>query len=98
MRSTLFPLTGGLGQASLLFPSTSMGKAKKDQLLGKLDRLVLRILSTCGDRMHGYAIAERIEQLSENVLEAGEGSQTTDHVEPLKIWSLDIKLVLTLPI
>src|SRR5580704_4305282 len=50
-----------------------MGKIKKDQLLGKLDLLVLRILA-CGDTMHGYAIAERIEQLSENVLQVGEGS------------------------
>jgi len=29
---------------------------------------------TCGESMHGYAIAEKIEQLSENVLQAGEGS------------------------
>ena len=50
-----------------------MGKQKKDQLLGKLDLLILRILS-CGHSMHGYAIAERIEQLSENVLQVGEGS------------------------
>jgi transcriptional regulator len=50
-----------------------MGTIKKDQLLGKLDLLVLRILS-CGDDMHGYAIAERIEELSENVLQVGEGS------------------------
>ena len=50
-----------------------MGKIKKDQLLGKLDLLVLRILA-CDDSMHGYAIAERIEQLSENVLQVGEGS------------------------
>jgi PadR family transcriptional regulator PadR len=50
-----------------------MGKNKKDQLLGKLDLLVLRILS-CDDSMHGYAIAERIEELSENVLQVGEGS------------------------
>jgi transcriptional regulator len=35
--------------------------------------LVLRIL-TRDERMHGYAIAERIEQLSENVLQVGEGS------------------------
>src|SRR5438477_9330750 len=50
-----------------------MGKNKKDLLLGKLDLLVLRILS--GDeQMHGYAIAERIEALSENVLQVGEGS------------------------
>ncbi len=50
-----------------------MGTTKKDQLLGKLDLLVLRILS-CGESMHGYAIAERIEQLAENVLQVGEGS------------------------
>ena len=50
-----------------------MRKIKKDQLLGKLDLLVLRILS-CGESMHGYAIAERIEQLSENVFQVGEGS------------------------
>ena len=50
-----------------------MGKTKRDQLLGKVDLLVLRILA-CGDSMHGYAIAERIEQLSENVLQVGEGS------------------------
>jgi PadR family transcriptional regulator, regulatory protein PadR len=50
-----------------------MGKFKKDLLLGKLDLLVLRILTT-GESMHGYAIAEKIEQLSENVLQVGEGS------------------------
>ena len=50
-----------------------MGTAKRDQLLGKLDLLVLRILES-GQRMHGYAIAERIEQLSENLLQVGEGS------------------------
>jgi PadR family transcriptional regulator PadR len=50
-----------------------MGKIKKDVLLGKLDLLVLRTLSS-GDRMHGYAIAERIEQVSDNVLQVGEGS------------------------
>jgi transcriptional regulator len=50
-----------------------MGKTRRDQLLGKLDLLVLRILS-CGESMHGYAIAERIEQLSENILQIGEGS------------------------
>lgn len=57
----------------MMVPSTSMGKIKKDRLLGKLDLLVLRILA-CGDSMHGYAIAERIELLSENVFQVGEGS------------------------
>ena len=60
-----------MGIHSLL--STSMGKTNRDQLLGKLDLLVLRILSS-GESMHGYSIAERIEQLSENVLQVGEGS------------------------
>lgn len=50
-----------------------MAKIKKDQLLGKLDLLVLRILA-CGESMHGYAIVERIEQISKNVLQVGEGS------------------------
>jgi PadR family transcriptional regulator, regulatory protein PadR len=50
-----------------------MGKTKNDQLLGKLDLLVLRTLAN-GESMHGYAIAERIEQLSENILQVGEGS------------------------
>lgn len=50
-----------------------MGKNKRDHLLGKLDLLVLRILSS-GENMHGYAIAERIEQISENVLQVGEGT------------------------
>src|SRR5258708_35301735 len=56
-----------------MVPSTSMGKLQKDHLLGKLDLLVLRILS-CNEPMHGYAIAERIGQLSANVLQVGEGS------------------------
>lgn len=50
-----------------------MEKIRKDQLLGKVDLLVLRILA-CGESMHGYAIAERIEQLSQNVFQVGEGS------------------------
>ena len=50
-----------------------MGKNRKEQLLGKLDLLVLRTLA-CGESMHGYAIAERIEQLSDQVFQVGEGS------------------------
>lgn len=50
-----------------------MGKSRKDQLLGQLDLLTLRILAA-GESMHGYAIAERIQQLSENALQVGEGS------------------------
>ena len=46
---------------------------KKDQLQGTLDLLVLRTLST-GGRMHGYAIAERVEQVSGDVLRIEAGS------------------------
>lgn len=50
-----------------------MGQARKDTLLGTLDLLVLRILST-GDARHGYAISERIEEISDDVLRVEEGS------------------------
>ena len=46
---------------------------KKDQLQGTLDLLVLRTLST-GGKMHGYAIAERVEQVSREVLRIEAGS------------------------
>jgi len=46
---------------------------KKDQLQGTLDLLVLRILSL-GTPMHGFAITERIEQISRDVLRVEAGS------------------------
>ena len=46
---------------------------RKDQLQGTLDLLVLRTLST-GGTMHGYAIAERVEQISGDVLRIEFGS------------------------
>jgi transcriptional regulator len=46
---------------------------RKDQLLGTLDLLVLRTLAT-GGTMHGYAVAERIEQVSRDVLRVEAGS------------------------
>ena len=54
-----------------------MSKAQKtnsDQLHGTLDMLVLKIL----DRrpLHGYAVALRIEELSDDVLQVEEGSLT----------------------
>jgi PadR family transcriptional regulator, regulatory protein PadR len=50
-----------------------MGDNKKDQLQGTLDLLVLRILSTA-DTMHGFAITDRIEQISGEVLKVEAGS------------------------
>ncbi len=50
-----------------------MGDNRKDQLQGTLDLLVLRILSTA-ETMHGFAITERIEQISDEVLRVEAGS------------------------
>jgi PadR family transcriptional regulator PadR len=50
-----------------------MGDNKKDQLQGTLDLLVLRTLAT-GGQMHGYAISERVEQVSRDVLRIEAGS------------------------
>jgi transcriptional regulator len=46
---------------------------RKDQLQGTLDLLVLRTLAT-GGTMHGYAISERVEQVSREVLRIEAGS------------------------
>ena len=45
---------------------------KTDLLQGTLDLLILRVLSR--GEMHGWGIADRIEQLSKSVLSVGEGS------------------------
>src|SRR5262245_32327051 len=46
---------------------------RKDQLQGTLDLLVLRTLST-GRSMHGYAILDRVEQISRQVIRIEPGS------------------------
>jgi PadR family transcriptional regulator PadR len=45
---------------------------KKDHLLGTLDLLILRVLSVAPN--HGYGIARRLEQISEDVLSVQQGS------------------------
>ena len=50
-----------------------MGAARTDQLLGTLDLLVLRVLSS-SERLHGYAITELIHRGSEDLLRVEEGS------------------------
>src|ERR1700759_574064 len=45
---------------------------RKELLPGTLDMLILKTLST--GRMHGYGIAQRIQQLSSEVLQVEEGS------------------------
>jgi PadR family transcriptional regulator, regulatory protein PadR len=44
----------------------------KDQLQGTLDLLILKTLAR--GAMHGYAIAQRIQQVSDEVLRVEEGS------------------------
>jgi len=49
-----------------------MTRTNSDQLHGTLDLLVLRTLLT--GPQHGYGIAQRLHQLSEDVLQVEEGS------------------------
>lgn len=50
-----------------------MGDDKSDILQGTLDLLVLKTLDAMGP-MHGYGIARRIEQLSEEALQINQGT------------------------
>ena len=45
---------------------------KNELLQGTLDMLILKVLQR--DPLHGFAIAERIQRLSEEALKVGEGS------------------------
>ncbi len=49
-----------------------MAPSKSDLLQGTLDVLVLKTLSS--GPMHGWGISQRIQQLSEEVLEVNQGS------------------------
>jgi PadR family transcriptional regulator len=50
-----------------------MGKTKSDIMQGTLDLMVLKTLHAMGP-LHGYGIARRIEQISEEVLELNQGT------------------------
>lgn len=50
-----------------------MSDPKSDIPYGTLDLLVLKTLETMGP-LHGFGIARRIEQVSENVLQLNQGS------------------------
>jgi transcriptional regulator len=50
-----------------------MGDHKSDILQGTLDLMVLKTLDAMGS-MHGYGIARRIEQLSEDALQVNQGT------------------------
>jgi PadR family transcriptional regulator PadR len=51
----------------------SVGEAKTDVLQGTLDLMVLKTLEALGP-LHGYGIARRIEQVSENLLQLNQGT------------------------
>src|ERR1041384_2842941 len=50
-----------------------MAETKSEILQGTLDLMVLQTLAAMGP-MHGYGIARRIEQLSENALAVNQGT------------------------
>ncbi|MEW6210920.1 MAG: PadR family transcriptional regulator [Acidobacteriota bacterium] len=49
-----------------------MAKAKSDLLQGTLDMLILKTLAL--EAMHGWGIAQRIQQISQGVLNINQGS------------------------
>ena len=50
-----------------------MSESKSDILQGTLDLMVLKTLDAMGS-MHGYGIARRIEQISEDALQINQGT------------------------
>lgn len=50
-----------------------MAQAKGEILQGTLDLMVLKVLESMGP-MHGYGIARRLEQVSENLLQMNQGT------------------------
>jgi transcriptional regulator len=46
---------------------------RRDLLQGTLDMLILRTLQS-GDAQHGWAISERIQQISQDMLQVNQGS------------------------
>jgi PadR family transcriptional regulator PadR len=50
-----------------------MGESKSDVLQGTLDLMVLKTLESMGP-LHGYGIARRIEQISDNGLSLNQGT------------------------
>ena len=47
--------------------------AKADVLQGTLDLMLLKILDTMGP-LHGYGIAKRVQQVSDNILQLNQGT------------------------
>lgn len=54
----------------------AMGERKSEVLQGTLDLMILKALQALGP-LHGFGIARRIEQVSEDVLQLNEGTVYT---------------------
>ena len=66
-----FRLTSRKVECSIIRSSMGKGNAKTDLLPGTLDMLVLKILMR--GHLHGYAIAQFIQQMSDDLLQVGRG-------------------------
>jgi PadR family transcriptional regulator PadR len=76
---------------SLEYPKESrVGEKKSDVLQGTLDLMVLKTLYAMGP-LHGFGIARRIEQLSEEVLQLNEGTVYTSLLRLLQQGWIDSK-------
>jgi transcriptional regulator len=75
LRSNLFPSVDIQQECGLLSccHSTGAGVHKTDVLQGTLDLMVLKTLETLGS-MHGYGIAQRIQQVSSQTLQLNQGT------------------------
>ena len=58
--------------ATVVNKDAPVAPSRTDRLQGTLDLLVLRTLAT--ERLHGWAIAQRLQTLSRDVLQVGQGS------------------------
>ena len=71
------------------YPKESrVGEKKSDVLQGTLDLMVLKTLYAMGP-LHGFGIARRIEQLSEEVLQLNEGTVYTSLLRLLQQGWID---------
>src|SRR3712207_8590437 len=57
---------------STLFPYTTLFRSPTDLVQGTLDLLIMRTIAT--QPLHGWAIAQRIQLLSKDVLQVNQGS------------------------
>jgi hypothetical protein len=64
-----------------------MNEDKSEFLKGTLDMLILKVVAL--GPIHGYAIAQRIQQISRDFFQLQQGSQTQHEVETLCAFTND---------